>query len=84
MVLEGRSELGEATIKQRALEYFAGELGLEVISQTVNAISFDGDAGTVNVSISEEGPDSFVQVLTEGLDREGATFLQMVAEVAGG
>lgn len=79
MVLTGRSEFGEAAIKHRATEFFVGGLGLEIISQTANAISFEGEAGTINVTVSEDGPDSDVQILVEGPEREAARFMETIA-----
>ncbi len=81
MVLEGRSEMGEAAIIHRAMEYFVGELDLTVISQSARAISFDGERGTVNVTVSEDGPDSNVQILSEGLDEEATSFMDVIATI---
>ncbi len=81
MVLEGHSEMGEAAIIHRAIEYFVGGLNLTVVSQTARAVSFDGEAGTVNVSVSEDGPDSNVQILAEGLDEEATTFMDVIATI---
>ncbi len=81
MVLEGRSAMGEAAIIHRAIEYFVGGLDLTVISQTARAISFDGERGTVNVTVSEDGPDSNVQILAEGLDEEAKRFMDVIATI---
>lgn len=79
MVPTGRSDFGEAAIKHRATEFFVGGLGLEIVSQTANAISFEGEAGTVNVTVSEDGPDSDVQILVEEPEREAAQFMETIA-----
>ncbi len=73
--------MGEAAIVHRAMEYFVGELNLTVVSQTARAISFDGEAGTVNVTVSEDGPDSNVQILAEGLDEEATRFMDVIATI---
>lgn len=74
MVIERRSDLAGATILEKAMTYFAGGLGLEVVSESVNAISFEGEDGTVNITVSEEGPDSNVQLIAEGLEEHATDF----------
>ncbi len=73
--------MGEAAIIHRAMEYFVGGLNLMVISQTSRAVSFDGERGTVNVTVSEDGPDSNVQILAEGLDEEATIFMDVIATI---
>ena len=84
MVLEGRSELGEAAIIDRAMEYFGRQLGMSVVSQTVNAMSFQGERGAVNVTVYERGPDSEVHALSDGLDEEVTEFMHSIAQIVGG
>ncbi|WP_041424281.1 hypothetical protein [Thermobaculum terrenum] len=79
MIIRGKSEMGEAEIIEHAMKYFIGDHNLEVVSQTVNAISFSGSKGTVNITVDEQGPDSEVQIITEGLEAESKAFLQSVA-----
>lgn len=80
MILTGRSGPGEAAIKHRATEFFVGGLGLAIISETANAISYEGEAGTVNVTVSEDGPESDVQILVEGAEQEATQFMETIAE----
>lgn len=78
MVIERRSALGEATVIHRAIRYFVGELGMQIVSQTKNAISFTHDDSTVNITVAEDGPDSTVQIIAEGGEDAAAAFAESV------
>ncbi|MDQ3856486.1 MAG: hypothetical protein M3281_08865 [Chloroflexota bacterium] len=83
MLIETRSELGEAAIIHRAHEYFGGELGMSAETETTTAVSFSGEQGVVSISVDEDGPDSNVQVVTEGLEGKARQFLATIAGAAG-
>ena len=84
MVLEGRSDLSEAAIMHRAMEYFVGELGMGVVSENQRAISFEGDSTAVNITVDDDGPDSVVQLLTEGAEQQAREFMGRIQAVVGG
>ncbi len=83
MILEGKTDLSEAAVMQRAVTFFAGGLRMSVLSETVNAVSLEGDAGTVNVTVSEQGPDTFVQVIAEGVEDDARRFLRGLEGIQG-
>lgn len=80
MVIERRSELGEAAVIHRAIQYFVGELGMQIVSQTKNAISFSDDNSTVNVTVDEDGPDSTVQLIAEGGEDAASSFADTLSQ----
>ena len=81
MVHQGISEYGEAAIIERAVRFFgAPGLGLGFVSQSTNAISFSGEAGSINVTVIEQGAQSWVQVLADpGLDADADRFLNEIS-----
>ncbi len=84
MVVEGRSDLAEAEIFERAMKYFVGTLQMGVVSQNARAISFASDQGVVNVTVDDDGPDSVIQVLAEGVEGEAREFMSMVGATVEG
>ena len=83
MVIETRSDLSEAVIMHRATEYFVGEVGLGLISSTSRAVSYGGDRGAVNLTVDDDGPDTVVQLIAEGVEEEANRFIQRITQGVG-
>jgi hypothetical protein len=73
LVVEGRTDLSEAEVMHRAMEYFAGELGMDMVSSVSRAVSFEGDGRAANLTAHDDGPDVTFQLSAEGLDEEAAS-----------
>jgi hypothetical protein len=84
VVLEGRSDLAEAAVFHRAMEYFVGTLGMRVVSENARAISFEGEKGAVNLTVDDDGPDSVIQLLTDGVEREAREFMEALGAAPSG
>ncbi len=84
MVLEGRTDLSEVAVLDRAIEFFRRELGMQIASQARTAITFEGPDGVVTVNVDEEGPDSIVNLVTEGMEEPGTEFMHRVAQIVSG